>query len=698
MRHCIVTPDTLGPVKGGGIGTHCYYLSCLFARLGHEVTLLLTIPVADKEKQRWQDFYEARGVRLRYLQDCADLTYPVPLSADLQMSLRTWETLRHEHYDQIHFQDWRAHGFHCIQARRVQGAFRESLITVTAHSSTEWINQGMANWNVQLNDGAKLMWAERYCVEHCDRLLSPSHYMLGWLQGAGWKLPEDRVVIPNPIDQPDNAAPYAADVSSIAFFGRLETRKGLELFCGALKQLSPAAKKRIRRLLFVGVPGMCGATPGVQYIEKELHEFAGLIETHTGLDSFAAQELLRSRRCLICIPSLMDNLTYTGIECAIRGLPVLAAHAGGIPEVLPAQQLFEPTVSGFVAALEGVLAAGSFVASPPLYVWENVEAAWKAQAQAIPTPESPVSVLSSDAVPLVSICVAHFNHGRFLARALASLTAQEYTQFEVLVVDDGSSESSSLEAFASCRERFDARFRFFEKENEGPCLARNFCAQQARGDYLVFFDADNEALPHMLSSMVTAMSWSGADALSSHFWTFGENEDPLGKPMNRWTPLGAHLAMGLLENVFGDVNFIVRRGVFDSLGGFANTRHGCEDWEFLARLSLEGYTLDVIPDPLFWYRYTTGGMRSTMSLYHSHQLVFSTYKKHLPDFAAQAFEHLLIPISCGYSLSNAVIIRSMLRLGVFLEKKYTSMFPAGSLAQCFFSSLWHKCNSLFQRK
>lgn len=686
MRHCIITPDILGPIKNGGIGTHCYFLACLLSRLGHEVTVLLTVPVSAKEKTHWQEHYATLGVNLCYLQDYADISYPVPLGPDLKISLKVWEVLQAQSFDQLHFQDWRAHGFHCIQGRRTTGAFRDSLIMVTAHSSTEWINRGMARWNQQHTEGSKLMWGERYCVEHCDILVSPSYYMVQWLGEAGWILPQAVRVIPNPFVPQTQEAPYAADVSSIAFFGRLETRKGLELFCQALRALPEACKKNIKNLLFVGTYGMCGLVSAQEYLSELQEEFPGVVEMHTNLDSFAAQALLRRRQSLVCIPSLMDNLTYTGIECAVQGMPVIAARTGGIPEVLPAEQLFDPTPAGLASKLESIMAEGSFRAGNSLYCQEKTEILWQELASE-KTVQADTPVEES---PLISVCVSHYNHGKYLSCALDALAAQDCSYFEVLVTDDGSTDEASREVFAACRERGDSRFRFYEKANEGPCLTRNFCAAQAKGDYLVFVDADNIALPHMLSTMVSAMKWSGAHALSCHFWTFPEMEERPKNILNRWTPLGADLATGITENVFGDVNFIVRRDVFATLGGFAATRHGCEDWEFLARLALAGYIMDVIPLPLFWYRYTDGGMRSTMSFYHSHQLVFSAYKKYLPHFASAAFEHQLVPMSCGHSVSNAVIIRTMLRFGVALEERYTRLFPAGSNGQRFLSWIWHK--------
>lgn len=694
MRHCIITPDTVGPHKNGGIGTHCYFLASHLAAQGHDVSLLLTIPVLEKDKAYWNAHYGERGVKLLYLQDYPFISCPVHQVQDLIISLHVWSFLQNEHFDQLYFQDWRAHGFHTIQAKRVQGKLQNTVVILTAHSSTQWINEGMAQWNAQHANGSKLIWAEHYCVAHCDILLSPSHYMLDWLKKAGWALPRLTRVIPNPIAKQNFDPPYEADIYSLAFFGRLETRKGLELFCSALNMLPQNYKERLKNIYFVGVLGTCNSIPADVYIKSRLKDFKHCVSLHTTLSTFAAQDFLQCTRSLICLPSLMDNHPYTALECVAKSMPVLAARTGGIPEILPDEQLFAPNPKALAAKLVSIFQRGHFQASVPRYDFDKTNAMWNVFCRECAYPQS----IDSHVSPRVSVCMAHYNHGKYLPRALASLASQSYENFEVILTDDGSTDENSHAVFSQCEKKADTRFRFFSKTNEGPCLTRNFCASRATGEYLVFFDADNEAFDSMISTMVEAMQWSKVDALVCHFFAFSQDDTVPQNILNYNMPLGADLATGMLENVYGDVNFIVRRDVFMKLGGFAATRYGCEDWEFLARLSLQGYTMDVIPEPLFWYRYTTNGMRSTMSLYHSHQLVFSTYKKHLPSFAIDAFEQLLIPMFCGHSVSNAVIIRTMLRLGIRLEKWYIKHFPAGGKAQRFLSWLWHSCDRLFTKK
>ncbi len=101
------------------------------------------------------------------------------------------------------------------------------------------------------------------------------------------------------------------------------------------------------------------------------------------------------------------------------------------------------------------------------------------------------------------------------------------------------------------------------------------------------------------------MVQSGADCLTCWFGVFRGDNPPgdASQWLYTFAPLGPCLEVGFLENIFGDTNFCIKKSVFDKLGGFHPTPGlFLEDWEFLARLSLHGYSQDVIPRELFWYR------------------------------------------------------------------------------------------------
>jgi GT2 family glycosyltransferase len=109
-------------------------------------------------------------------------------------------------------------------------------------------------------------------------------------------------------------------------------------------------------------------------------------------------------------------------------------------------------------------------------------------------------------VPRVSVIVPLFNKAAYVGRALASISSQSFTDFEVIVVDDGSTDGSS-EIVARHR---DSRVRLVSQQNSGPGAARNRGIEQSSGQLLAFLDADDEWLPHYLQAGIAGMDGGGA--------------------------------------------------------------------------------------------------------------------------------------------------------------------------------------------
>ncbi len=115
-----------------------------------------------------------------------------------------------------------------------------------------------------------------------------------------------------------------------------------------------------------------------------------------------------------------------------------------------------------------------------------------------------------NATPLVSVVIPLYNKQRTIARAVASIRAQTMTDWEVVVVDDGSTDASAAE-LAACGGAADPRFRCVRQANAGPGAARNQGARLAAGKYLAFLDADDEWLPGHLQHAVQALEGEGGD-------------------------------------------------------------------------------------------------------------------------------------------------------------------------------------------
>ena len=124
-------------------------------------------------------------------------------------------------------------------------------------------------------------------------------------------------------------------------------------------------------------------------------------------------------------------------------------------------------------------------------------------------------------MPLVSVIVPLFNKADYVARALTSISGQTFADFEVIVVDDGSTDGGGDVA----ARHGDARVRIVRQENRGPGAARNRGIELSRGVLLAFLDADDEWLPHYLQAGVASMA--AAPAHATHTCTY--IDEPSGR-------------------------------------------------------------------------------------------------------------------------------------------------------------------------
>lgn len=638
-RIAIVTPEIIGLFKNGGIGTNYYFRArFLSSCMNHHVTILFTGSCSRNAAQEWRERYAQMGIRLEILPES-------PVGRDWKSfhwratAVHQW--LAAETWDEIHFSEYLANGFVCLQAKRAGLAYQNTRLMVTMDGSSLWCREGMQTWSQDPEMDARVDYAERYCCENADTLISPSHYLTGWAERKGWRLPPNRFVLPYLYEKSGEENPPSVRTNHrhLIFFGRLETRKGIGIFCEAIGRLVKTGRAPVR-VDFLGKVETHEGRPADQYIRKMSSQWQGTeTQIYSDLDCFAAMKHIRRTGGLAVIASPCDNLPYTVIECIVNQVPFVASNSGGIPELADPRLLFAPDASALAAKIEG------FAGLPPEtkfnhpYQLETVRRAWKQFA------ETPVESTPTPAIQpppsKISVCVPCYNHGRYLPDALASLARQTYEHFEVIVVDDGSTNASSNEYFDRMQKEYlPPRFRFFKQQNAGAGAARNFAAAQATGDLLVFVDADNVAKERMLAIFAHAMQVSRADCATCHFDAFLDDIANLQKPpAYHYAPLGPCLEAGWRANVFGDTNFVVGKNVFVELGGFTTSRSARQDWQFLARLALKGFRLIVIPESLFWYRHLPNSISRTGDKIRSAQLVLETYREELSSWPARIIEN-----------------------------------------------------------
>lgn len=182
--------------------------------------------------------------------------------------------------------------------------------------------------------------------------------------------------------------------------------------------------------------------------------------------------------------------------------------------------------------------------------------------------------------PLVSFIVPAFNAGEFLGELLESIRAQDYSPYEIIVVDDGSTDNTEEVARAA------SEVRYFKQANQGAAAARNHAVSESRGEILSFADADDRLLPgktrRQVDYLLENMEVGGSLGLIKNF-----NHD--GSEMPTW----AHLATGN-EEIAAIITLVVWREVFLSVGSFNPTLRVASDFDWVIRARNAGIRIDLL--------------------------------------------------------------------------------------------------------
>ena len=203
----------------------------------------------------------------------------------------------------------------------------------------------------------------------------------------------------------------------------------------------------------------------------------------------------------------------------------------------------------------------------------------------------------------VSIVMPAYNAAATLGDALASVSRQTHPSWELIVVDDGSSDGTG-ELARSFADR-DPRIRVISQPNAGESGARNTGIAQARFDWLLFLDADDWIAPAHLERMAQAIAGDpGLDAV--HCRSVRVAADGV-EVADTWTPPAGDLFPILARRAAFPIHAcIVRRSIVDAVGRFDTTLRKSADWDLWQRIARAGARFGAVPDVLAYYRMQPG--------------------------------------------------------------------------------------------
>lgn len=211
-------------------------------------------------------------------------------------------------------------------------------------------------------------------------------------------------------------------------------------------------------------------------------------------------------------------------------------------------------------------------------------------------------------MPKVSVIIPVYNQDLFIGQAIDSVFAQTHEDYEIIVVNDGSTDETG-----QILDRYGNRIRVVNQKNKGLAAARNTGLRFARGEMIGFLDADDLWYPEMLSTTVSHLTKNPDIDLVCGAWDLIDKSGQTIRKANKPSTVRARIRADFLGaialgNLFPVHAVLVRRNCFECCGFFDTALRAMEDWDLWLRMAAHGHKIDFIDVPIARYRRHDGCM------------------------------------------------------------------------------------------
>lgn len=243
-------------------------------------------------------------------------------------------------------------------------------------------------------------------------------------------------------------------------------------------------------------------------------------------------------------------------------------------------------------------------------------------------------------MPAVSIITPAWNAAEYIGSTLESVRAQTFTDWEMVVVDDGSTDATA--AIVEHHATLDSRIRLIRQVNAGPSAARNHAMRVSRGLFFTFLDSDDLWLPDFLEAQLGVFErHPGTGLVTGTAFYLGGPFD--GQP-TRALASGPPRVLPMTELIADEhaifIMTVFRRAVFDTVGDMDESQWASEDYDFWLRAAGAGFIVRLNPRPLGRYRVRGGSLSHDRGRMIRGMLV--TYGKARPRCAPGSAERLAL--------------------------------------------------------
>ena len=217
-------------------------------------------------------------------------------------------------------------------------------------------------------------------------------------------------------------------------------------------------------------------------------------------------------------------------------------------------------------------------------------------------------------MPTISVIMSVYNGEKYLKEAIESVLVQDFSDFEFIVINDGSTDRS-LEIIKGFN---DKRLKFISRENKGLIYSLNEAIFLAQGQYLARMDADDICLPNRLSVQLKAFDDEKVGMVGSWAIKIDKNGQEMGVmsyPPSQYKKIKNFF---IRHNPFIHSSVMIRKEVLDKVGVYSDKFKHAEDYELWSRV-LSRFEAVNIPQPLIKYRANSDGVTKKHNLFMRYQ-------------------------------------------------------------------------------
>jgi glycosyltransferase involved in cell wall biosynthesis len=260
------------------------------------------------------------------------------------------------------------------------------------------------------------------------------------------------------------------------------------------------------------------------------------------------------------------------------------------------------------------------------------------------------SVTGGDQNEKLTVVIPFYNMGPYIEDCILSVLASTYNELEVLVVNDGSTDPSSIKALETVS-RWE-KVRVVHQKNQGLALTRNAGAGRASGAFIAFLDADDKVAPTYYEKAIAALKKNRNVYFAGAWVQYFENSTQL------WPAFTPQPPYALVHNPVNSSGLVYKKAAF--LAGGLNdgkTDYGLEDYESVVSMLHHGFNGVVLPEALFFYRVRSGSMFRAITrekLLYSNKYIIEKHADYYTKFAAQIV-NLLNANGPGYLFDNPTL-------------------------------------------